>query len=146
MTNKIHFSPMFACSYALLPCILDLESVDCLLSSALCPLPSANWILIPNIIMSKDLRACKSLYKCRETFTNVMSALQIHLFMQNKAKFRKVKLNVNKVLIKDYEQKDTWSIRKKQSQTNPIQTQFKPNINQIQSQYRPNSNPNKPNL
>ncbi len=34
---------------------------------------------------------CKTLYNCRETFTDVMSALQINLFMQNKANFRKVK-------------------------------------------------------
>jgi hypothetical protein len=34
------------------------------------------------------------------------------LFMQNKANFRKVKLNVNKVLTKDYDRMDTWSIRK----------------------------------
>jgi hypothetical protein len=33
------------------------------------------------------------------------------LFMQNKAKFRKVKLNVNKVLTRNYDQMDTWSIR-----------------------------------
>jgi hypothetical protein len=45
------------------------------------------------------------LYYCRKTFTDVMSALQIHIFMQNKAKFRKVKLNVNKVLTMDYEKK-----------------------------------------
>ncbi len=58
-----------------------------------------------------------------------MSALQIAPFMQNKAKFRKVKLNVNNVLTKDYDQLDTWSIRK----TKPIQSQFKPN----QSQFKP---------
>jgi len=76
--------------------------------------------LAPNFIVYKYLR----LYICRDTFTNVVSALQIHLFLQNKAKFRKVKLNVNKVLTMDYEQLDTWSIGTKQSQTNPIQTQF----------------------
>jgi hypothetical protein len=86
------------------------------------------------------------LYICRETFTDVMSALQIHLFMQNKAKFQKVKLNVNKVLTKEYVQMDTWSIRKKQSQTNPIQTQFKPNTKPIQTQYESNTKPNKANL
>jgi hypothetical protein len=59
------------------------------------------------------------LYNCKEAFTDVMSALQIKLSMQNKAKFRKVKLNVNKVLTKDYDKKDTWSIMKKQSQTKP---------------------------
>ena len=59
------------------------------------------------------------LYCCRETFTNVMSALQIHLFMQNEPKFRKVKLNVNKVLTKNYEQLDTWSIGKNKPKTKP---------------------------
>jgi hypothetical protein len=72
--------------------------------------------LAPNAIVPKYLR----LYICRETFTYVVSALQIHLFMQNKPKFKKVKSNVNKVLTRNYEQLDTWSIRKKQSQTNPI--------------------------
>jgi len=76
----------------------------------------------------KELCACKSLYNCRDTFTDVMSALQIHFFMQNKAKFQKVKLNVNKVLTRNYEQLDTWSIRKKQSQTNPNKANFKPNF------------------
>jgi hypothetical protein len=66
-----------------------------------------------------------SLYICRDTFTDVMSALQIKLFMQNKANFRKVKLNVNNVLTKDYEQMDTWSIGKKQSQTKPNKAKFK---------------------
>jgi hypothetical protein len=66
-----------------------------------------------------------------------MSALQIHLFLQNKPKFRKVKLNVNKVITRDYEQMDTWSIRKNKPNSNPIQTQFKAN----QSQNKPNANP-----
>jgi hydrogenase maturation protease len=48
--------------------------------------------------------------------------------MQNKANFRKVKLNVTKVLTKDYVQMDTWSIRK----TKPIKANSKP----IQSQFR----------
>jgi hypothetical protein len=66
--------------------------------------------------------------------------------MQNKAKFRKVNMNVNRVLTMNYEQLDTWSIRKKQSQTNPNkaktnpilanktlkQTQFKPKQTQFQ--------------
>jgi hypothetical protein len=68
-----------------------------------------------------------------------------NLFMQNKANFRKVKLNVNKVLTKDYDQMDTWSIRKTkpiQSQSKPIQSQSKP----IQSQLKPIKCQNKPNL
>jgi hypothetical protein len=54
--------------------------------------------------------------------------------MQNKAKFRKVKFDVNKVLTKDYDQMDTWSIRK----TKPIkanQSQFKP-IKANKSQFK----------
>jgi len=54
-----------------------------------------------------------------------MKTLQIKLFMQNKAKFRKVKLNVTKVLTKDYDPMDTWSIRTKQSQTNPNKAKLK---------------------
>jgi len=80
-----------------------------------------------NLRLIKDLR----LYNCRDTFTHVMSALQIHLFMQNKAKFQKVKLNVNKALTKNYEQMDTWSIRKNKPKTNPIQTQTKPKRTQF---------------
>ncbi|MGB2807491.1 MAG: hypothetical protein WBC22_07115, partial [Sedimentisphaerales bacterium] len=60
--------------------------------------------------------------------------------MQNKANFRKVKLNVNKVLTRDYVQMDTWSIGK----TKPIQSQFKPNTKPIQSQLKPIKCQNKP--
>jgi hypothetical protein len=42
-----------------------------------------------------------------------------NLFMQNEPNFQKVKLNVNKVLTKDYEQLDTWSIGKNEPKTNP---------------------------
>ncbi|MHC4693872.1 MAG: hypothetical protein ACYS67_14105, partial [Planctomycetota bacterium] len=43
--------------------------------------------LAHNVIMRRYLRACNVLYYCRDTFTDVVSALQIELFMQNKAKF-----------------------------------------------------------
>ena len=101
--------------------------------------------LTPNIIVHNDLRAYKTLYNCKETFTDVMSALQNNLFMQNKANFRKVKLNVSPVNTKDYDQLDTWSIRKTkpiQSQSKPIQSQLKP----ILCQNKANSNPIKANL
>jgi hypothetical protein len=49
------------------------------------------------------------------------------LFMQNKAKFRKVKFNVNKVLTKDYGKMDTWSIRKNEPKTNPNEPKSNPN-------------------
>ncbi|MDH4240596.1 MAG: hypothetical protein OEW48_13630 [Phycisphaerae bacterium] len=53
----------------------------------------------------------------------------INLFMQNEPNFRKSQMNVNKVLAMDYEQMDTWSIRK----TKPIKANSKP----IQSQSKP---------
>ncbi len=82
-------------------------------------------------------------------FTLVKKSLQIKLFMQNKANFQKSQMNVNKVLTKAYEKKDTWWSGKnepktnpKRTQTNPIkakkmpkQTQSKPKQSQFQSQY-----------
>jgi hypothetical protein len=87
------------------------------------------------------------LYNCRDNFTNVMSALQINLFLQNEPNFRKSQMNVSKVLVMDYEQMDTWSIRKNEPKTNPnepktnpiladktpIRTQFKPKRTQFQT-------------
>ncbi len=58
-------------------------------------------------------------------FTTVVSALQINLFMQNKAKFRKSQMNVNKVLTKDYGKRTLGQRGKKQSQTNPNKAKFK---------------------
>ncbi len=94
-----------------------------------------------NPLLIKDLRAEKLLYNCREDSTTIESSLQNKLFMQNKANFRKVKLNVNNVLTKDYDRMDTWSIRK----TKPIQTQYKANSNPIKAKTNPIQTQNKPN-
>jgi hypothetical protein len=67
----------------------------------------------------------RHLYNCRETFTDVMSALQIKLFMQNKAKFRKSQMNVNTVITKDYEKRTLGELGKKQSQTKPNKAKSK---------------------
>ena len=80
-----------------------------------------------------------TLHDSRDTniaFTTVERALQIRPFMQNKANFRKSQMNVNKVLTKDYEQIDTWSIGKNKANSKPIQTQFKANTNPIQTQFK----------
>jgi len=87
---------------------------------------AASWLKNPfnrrNPRLINDLRLFNALYNCRETSTYIESSLQNKLFMQNKANFRKVKLNVNNVLTRDYDRMDTWSIRK----TKPIQSQLKP--------------------
>jgi len=84
------------------------------------------------------------LYNCRENITNVVSALQIKLFLQNKAKFQKVKSNVNQVLTKDYEQMDTWSIRKNKAKTNPNEPKTNPilaNKTPERTQFKAKTNP-----
>jgi hypothetical protein len=75
-------------------------------------------------------------------FTLVESALQIGPICTNKPNFRKSQMYVNKVITTDYDKMDTWSIRKNKPNSNPIQSQFKPN----QSQNKPNTNPNKANF
>ena len=92
--------------------------------SSLTPNPSP---LAPNVIVRKYLRVDKALYNCRETFTDVMDSLQIKLFLQNEPNFRKSQVNVNKVITKDYEKKDTWLSGKNEPNTNPIRTQYEPN-------------------
>ena len=80
---------------------------------------------------------------CRVSSTFVMSALQIRLFMQNKANFRKSQMNVNKVLTKDYEQKTLGQrgkskpIKANQSQLKPILCQNKANSNPISKTKKP---------
>ena len=53
-------------------------------------------------------------------FTVVESALQIRLFMQNKANFRKSQMNVSYVITEDYKNETLSERGKKQSQTKPI--------------------------
>ena len=60
-----------------------------------------------------------------------------NLFMQNKANFQKVKLNVNRVLTKDYVKRTLGQLGK--------QSQFKANSKPIQSQFKANSKPIKAN-
>ncbi len=114
-----------------------LAKADAFVARILCACPPRR--LAGNPWLINDLRACKMLYNCREFSTSVESSLQIRLFMQNKANFRKVKLNVNSVLTRDYERFDTWWSGK----TKPIQSQLKP-IKANQSQLKPIKCQNKP--
>jgi len=51
--------------------------------------------------------------------TSVVSALQIHLFMQNEPNFPDALMNVNKVLTKDYEKRTLGKRGKNEPKTNP---------------------------
>ena len=66
------------------------------------------------------------------------------LFLQNKANFQKVKYDVTRVLTKDYDRMDTWSIRKNKAKTNPNKAKTNPKQTQLKPkkyQNKPNSNP-----
>jgi len=67
-----------------------------------------------------DLRAYKALYNCRETITDVMDSLQIHLFMQNEPNFQKSQMNVTNLLTKNYEKRTLGESGKNEPKTNPI--------------------------
>ena len=76
--------------------------------------------------------------------TLVESALQIHLFIQNKPNFRKSQMNVKHYNTVDYVRWTLGERGKNKPNSNPIQSQSKPisaNKIPIQTQFKPNSNP-----
>jgi hypothetical protein len=78
------------CTYALVPCILGLESVALM----------ALWLKNP--FNQRNPRLMN--YLCAfGIFTLVKMSLQINLFMQNEPNFRKSQMNVNKVLTNAYD-------------------------------------------
>ncbi len=89
-------------------------------------------------------------------FTTVEESLQINLFMQNKANFRKSQMNITDFITKNYENKTLSERGKKQSQTNPIKANLpdaQMNVNKVITkdyenlsnwaicENKPNSNP-----
>ena len=97
-------------------------------NSCLCVFVAINPFNLRNLRLINDLRSTKDYVRKNK------------LFMQNEPNLRKSQMNVTTVITMNYEQMDTWSIRK----TKPIQSQFKPNTkpikaktNPIQSQFKP---------
>ncbi len=93
------------------------------------PLQSLSHNPLPNMMIQSKTNNHLSLiiwlgalYNCRDISTSIEDSLQIRLFMQNKANFGKAQMNVNKVSIKDYENKTLGGLGK----TNPKRTQTKP--------------------
>ena len=90
------------------------------------------WLKYPfNPWLIKDLRSTKVYVR------------KNNLFMENKANFQKVKLNVNEVLTKDYENKTLGEHGKNEPKTNPIRTQLvaaKPLAKPDQSQFQRQKN------
>jgi len=89
-------------------CGLHLPSVFCYLSSVLCRLFS----------------------------TTVERALQIHLFLTNKANFRKVKLDASDYITMNYAKWTLGERGKNKANSKPIQTQYKAKTKPKQTQYK----------
>jgi hypothetical protein len=110
----------------------------------LCVFCAFLWLKNPrnlrNPWLINDLRIYKILYCCRETITDVMIALQIDPFFAKQSQFQKSQMNVSNHSIREYEQMDTWSIRKNEPKTNPNE----PNLSRRslwRSRIKPNSCP-----
>jgi hypothetical protein len=71
------------------------------------------------------------LWICPFSSTNVEDSLQIDLFMQNKPNFRKSQMNVSIFSQIAYENIANWTLGQNKPNSNPIQTQFKPNQTQF---------------
>ncbi len=72
-------------------------------------------------------------------FTTVEKALQISPFMQNKANFRKSRMNVSAVITKEYERNDILAVPENKANSNPIKANTKPikaNIMPKQTQFQ----------
>ena len=100
------------------------------------------YLLILAYLSSRSVKICVNPWLINDLHafgisTTVERALQIRLFMQNKANFRKVKLNVNKVITVDYEKRTLGQHGKNKANTKPIQTQYKANTIPIRTQYEP---------
>ncbi len=63
--------------------------------------------------------------------------------MQNKANFRKSQMNVTSLITMEYENISDWTLGKNkpnQTQSNPIQSQFKANLSDAQNERKFNIN------
>ncbi len=89
------------------------------------------FVVVAGLLMAKNLFNLRNprlmnYLRAFGIFTLVKMSLQINLFMQNEPNFRKVKMNVNKVLTGDYENKTLSGRGKNEPKTNPIRTQTNP--------------------
>jgi hypothetical protein len=122
MTNKTHFCVFLLLTRTVLSRLkTSMISVNPVILSISSSCPSfASWLKSPfnqrNTRLINDLRLRKFTYE------------KINLFLQNEPNFKKVKLSVTKEMKKDYEQMDTWSIRKNETKTNPNEPKTNPKL------------------
>ena len=116
-------------------------SVNPVILSNFSPYSSWLYLLILAYLSSRSVKICVNPWLIKDLRSTKDYVRKNKLFLQNKAKFRKVKLNVNKVITMAYDQLDTWSIGKNEPKTNPKRTQNEPKTNPIRTQFKPNTNP-----
>ncbi len=102
-------------------------SVNPVILSIFSPCSSWLYLLILAYLSSRSVKICVNPWLINDLRSTKVYVRKNKLFMQNKAKFQKVKLNVTKVLIKDYDQLDTWSNEKNEPKTNPNEPKTNPN-------------------
>jgi hypothetical protein len=104
--------------------------------------PCSSWLylLILAYLSSRSVKISVNPWLINDLRSTKVYVRKNNLFMQNKANFQKVKFNVTKVLTKDYDQMDTWSIRKNEPKTNPNEPKSNPILAQKTTQ-RTQTNP-----
>ncbi len=60
--------------------------------------------------------------------------------MQNKPNFKDAQMNVNSLVTIEYENISDWTLGQSKPNSNPIQTQFKPNLPDAQNERKFNIN------
>ena len=86
--------------------------------------------MIKLLIISLFLCALVPLWLCLLSSTNVEDSLQIHLFLQNEANFRKSQMNLNSFITMNYEQRTMNYEIKNEPKTNPIKANYRKTKNE----------------
>jgi len=84
-----------------------------------------------NICASLEMTTKWILARHPKCSTIVESSLQISLFMQNKANFRKSQVNVRPLVIMNYERKSDWTPGENKPNSKPIKANFRKNECQL---------------
>ena len=126
---------LLSCALSLASCALSYLCLMFLCSYALVLVP-----LAPDPF-PRNLGAQESVSHERENVRKITYEI-ISKNMQNKPNFPEAQMNVSRVSRKDYENETLGKRGKNKPNSNPIQSQYKPN----QSQNKPNTKPIKPNL
>jgi hypothetical protein len=124
MTNKHLFS---------WPKTSAISAFSAVKNSCLCVFVAINPFYQRNPRLINDLRLRKITYEI------------INLFLQNEPNFRKSQMNLSTFITREYEQTDTWSIRKNEPKTNPNEPKTNP-ILANKKPIRTQTNPIEPNL